>query len=535
MRNNPAASRPPIAAALACLWLLSGFWFLDSYNSAADEFSFYDKIYAGGLVVFVLFAQSLLILLFHFFAPLRSAVNFLLSFFAIINIYFLNLILIDGFYNMNKITQALVLAAGAAVAFGFFSSLGENRLGRIGAAAAAFLLFGWAAAEAAVYEWRSYALPKKNGAEIGGATSAPGIKIPAFIDKPDVYFISFDGLLAQPLAEKYITPGELPYHAALKRHGFRIFKNHFSSAPDTRRSLNKFLAMDEEFYYSLPKQKRGGMTAGRVSAPLYEIFKANGYATYFNNFNHYFGAGGPHVDHYIIPPRLFSFCTLMQDDRALYIFFTFCPMLTLMDATGFLNFADVRFRTRSIYREDDLRAMLAMYSEARLDEGRKVFLSYVFLPGHTWSPYHFLRPETHNTYVRKFTTGAEMAAHAVDEIMRSIKQSARPALIYIFGDHGPWFSNGLKWNNANEEQRKFIIQDRHGVIGALYPADACAEYFGKPFAAGYTTPTEVARQIIRCLAGGEDPATRPLNYPLYYDKKGYQGDEKGDFADYLYE
>ncbi|MBE8158208.1 MAG: LTA synthase family protein [Betaproteobacteria bacterium] len=522
------------AAAAALLWMLSGFWFLDSYNSAPDEFSLYDKIYAVCWVAAVLFAQTIIALAFYFCRVPAAVINLLFSCFAAANIYSLNLILVDGFYGMDGAAQVLIMAAGAGAAYGVFSSLRESRW-KTGALAAAFFLFGWSAAKAAAYEWRLYAPNKSVAPALGGMTSATGIKAPVFAVKPNVYFISFDGLLAQPLAEKYFSMGETPYHSALKQRGFRIFKNHFSSSPDTRRSINKFLALDPEYYYALKESQRNGMAAGRTPAPLYEIFKANGYATYFNNFSGYFGPRrGIHVDHYVIP-RVFSACTFMRGGRLIYMFFTFCPMLSLINSTEFLKFGGGEFRLRGGYRESDLRRMLLMYYDSYRRGENGVFLSYVFWPGHFIHPYDYLRPETHETNIREFAGRAKLAAYAVNEIMYFIKKLNRPAIVYIFGDHGPWYSNGLMWNDSDEKRRRFIVQDRYGVTGALYPADVCSKYFTEPPLAEYITPPEVARRIIRCLAGGEDPVANPVKYQLDYDERGYQEEEKGDYADYLYE
>jgi hypothetical protein len=76
------------------------------------------------------------------------------------------------------------------------------------------------------------------------------------------------------------------------------------------------------------------------------------------------------------------------------------------------------------------------------------------------------------------------------------------SIIFVFGDHGLYLATGESFR----ADRVFYVQDSFGVLGGIYPADTCSEYFDRALAdKGYMTTTWVARLLVQCLAGGDDP------------------------------
>lgn len=64
-----------------------------------------------------------------------------------------------------------------------------------------------------------------------------------------------------------------------------------------------------------------------------------------------------------------------------------------------------------------------------------------------------------------------------------------------------------------------IVQDRHAVINAIYPANACKEYFKQnPF-----STVRILRELAKCLSEGQDPLAG-----------NYQIDDTG-WDDFVYE
>ena len=522
-----------------CLWPLTWSWILHSYNSGVDDFSFHDTVFIFILVAAVLCVQTVLSFLSALFrAPLFS--NILLAFFAIINIFSLQIVLIEEFSYWHEIVVFFTAVLGFCIAFVFFNSLDDGeKIWNNTALAGSLALFAIPAAQSAHHHWQVISIQHSDIRKIapGEMTSSENVRAVRFLRTPNVYFISFDGLAPQSMVRRVFNFPGSEYETVLKTNGFRIFKNHFSRSSATTRALHKFLSLDPGFFNNA--KDKNTLYNGITPSPLYEIFKANGYTTYTSHFNNYFGFyKGPHVDHYIVPKTL-SACTFLNQSSASLFnsFFGYCRILHRLNAKGFFHGGDgfPVFRNEAI-RKSDITETLKMYGDSLARKEHGVFLTYLFTPGHSFPPYHYKNLQTHAFFGKNFAAGSKTTTAAIELIIRFIKASDPGGIVYIFGDHGPWASRGLEWDSASSADRKFFVQDRYGVLGALYPADICGEYLTPDNFPGYVTTDMVARQIIRCLAGGEDPFIHPVKYPLeYYERYGFGEPEGGDFADYLYE
>ena len=85
--------------------------------------------------------------------------------------------------------------------------------------------------------------------------------------------------------------------------------------------------------------------------------------------------------------------------------------------------------------------------------------------------------------------------------------------MYVYGDHGPWLSQGVSF----EDNPTFVVQDRLGVLGGVYPPDACATYFDETLSKGYMTTLDGVHAILRCLSGGQSALKTPRGPAIPYD------------------
>ena len=111
-------------------------------------------------------------------------------------------------------------------------------------------------------------------------------------------------------------------------------------------------------------------------------------------------------------------------------------------------------------------------------------------------------------------------------------------LFIFYSDHGQYLSRRIPANEfqgLSQKDKEFFIQDRYGILAAFYPPGICTEYFEAPMMKPFVTNAKVLRQVIRCLADGDDPIITPIEYRLHQTHRGYQGDEPGYYEDYLYE
>ena len=537
----------------AVLWLLGGFWFFSAVNpTRTNDFSDYDILLIGALSVFVLclqtFAAAVLAAL-----RLPAAARFFFAAALTANFYFLSLILTD---EIIALSAAALLAVLAACFFGFLvclQAMNNNRAWKVISLGVAAALCGWAAAVQAAYQadvYYLYAADKKTIVP-GGATSSFDIRVVEFKQKPNVYFLSFDGMIPGVLARQYhLTLGGFSFEGLLQKQGFRRFANHFSAGHMTRPGLNLILALDVNYYDNLwgansafsPFQGAYAMYSGLVPAPLLEIFKANGYAVRTFAYDRYLGGQqGPHVDEFIRPQGS-SACASMKGFRLFNAFFRYCPLLIRAFSQNYFNIRALGvLRQDGLHNPGDVDMLLAVISKTASSKTPAFLFSYLAIPGHTMHSYHADKPETHPAAIRAYLDGVQKTTEALKQIMELIKREDPGAVVYIFGDHGAYFTRGRDLHAIQtDEQFQSYVRDYYGAYGAVYPADVCAESFAAPYSAGYITAPEVARHIVRCLADGEDASGAKTNYPLVLEqaqREEYSARKKidGGFRDFLYE
>jgi hypothetical protein len=367
-------------------------------------------------------------------------------------------------------------------------------------------------------------------------TSSSNIKIVNFVRRPNVYFLSYDAMIPESLAQKLMNIKSLPYAQMLKKHGFILFKNAFSDGASTKSALNMFLAMDREYYRAMPEKQQHEIIIGKVAGPLLEIFKANGYSTNIYHRDNYFGsAKGPHIDSYNTANKYSAACSFVNNWQFHYGLFGYCFLLRIAIDNNWGGLKDKVVNTildPVMYTDYFLEEVSRL-----LPKGPQVIMSYIIAPTHT--PLHYAGlPGQFSAYQKEYIEGSQLAAQSIDKIMSFIKKNDPDALVYLFGDHGASLSRGMEWETLQEDEKDFYILDHYGVIAGFYPPDACASYIQQN--SSYSVNSQVAYNIVRCLADGGDPAINAMEYDLIYaGRYGYgEGDEDekdGDYADYLYE
>ena len=63
--------------------------------------------------------------------------------------------------------------------------------------------------------------------------------------------------------------------------------------------------------------------------------------------------------------------------------------------------------------------------------------------------------------------------------------------------------------------RRFVVQDRLGVLGGVYPPDACATYFDETLSKGYMTTLDGVHAILHCLSGGQSALKTPRGLAIH--------------------
>ena len=503
---------------------LSGFWLLSIVNGAPNDFSPDDLLLLGILAAAVLSAQ----VAFCFLLRKSRLANWAAAFFSVINIACCYLVFWTPFAALSAAAQIAILVAAVAAAFFFYSFLDDSKTARRTATAAAACLFFYQAAVFAIGE--QPAVPEKESPP-PGMTSHSDIRLVKFKKFPNVYALSFDGLIPRSLAEKYMQIGELPYQDYMEENDFHMFRNFFADAVYTEKSLANFLGLGTERFRTGDSESfetygaYAGAFTGQFRSPLVEIFQANGYTANSYASNHFFGDHkGPHMDYYRIGIP-FSACSFFTGTAVHLGFWGFCPILSSLLTSSVIGLAD-------IYKKEPGEWLREEFSKALASQRRSFFITYVLTPGHVAHFYNHNHSGQREFYKKLFNEEKRKAALHLQTLLEFVRDNDPDALVFVFGDHGAKLTTGRLWEaQKSEEDRAFFIQDRYGVLGGVYPKDACLEWRELGV---YVTPAKVGRAIVRCLSG-EDPFIRPLSYALDDDYWGHTSAFPLRYEDYLYE
>ncbi len=567
---------PAMFVSSAVLLLLSGFWFLATYNNDPAAISALDAAVLFPFVGAVLAAQAAFLIfaarfkppgryllfaaaaaecfaavryaagvspvfaatafamragfwsLFLFSAVRRFAfcLEGLCALFAVVNFYTLHLSFVVGFDTLPGPAQLILLAAGWAVMRNFFASLsGAGRWRKMAVAFSGVLFLAQAAQTVA-----------GGGAASASSARAENVRTVRFVKKPNVYFFAFESLLPASLAKMHLHLDSLPHQEELESLGFRRFRNAFSDSADTASSLNRLLALDPAHFQKLAEEGGWrGMFSGLAPSPLLQIFRANGYSVHLYNHDGYLGEEeSPHLDGYQITTPyalcaqplaggardfgLFGYCRWIQNARLTGAFGL--PVFALADAGRYLD------------------SVLENIAAAAAKEKPALFFARVHSPDHV--------PAGYSGGVEEFAAFRELyfrlsaqTAELMAEIVRFARANDPDAILVFFGDHGVRLSQPLgEMSELGAAEKRFAVRDRYGVLAAAHPADVCREYFDEAEARGFVTNAIIARAVLRCLAGGEDPAIGEWEYVVWegpVPSLGSPGKALGWYENYLYE
>ena len=86
-------------------------------------------------------------------------------------------------------------------------------------------------------------------------------------------------------------------------------------------------------------------------------------------------------------------------------------------------------------------------------------------------------------------------------LLDQLEREDPTAILYIFGDHGPWRSRGT-WETRFAKDPEFFVHDRFGILGGVFPKGRCKTYVDLRNEQTYTTSVQGAEAILKCLTEG---------------------------------
>ena len=365
-----------------------------------------------------------------------------------------------------------------------------------------------------------------------------------FQQRPNVYLVGFDGMTPAALLERFDVE-RTPFHDLMSSR-FRVFRNFFTSDVMTMRAYNALLTLDEHildrYAAAFPSLR---MFAGTHDAPLFRLFRRNGYEITTLYKNRYFGSRGPYVDNHV---TMRSDAVCGQLDAAIrdLSFYGYCAIgvwLTeavavrtvgsmkvessasaeqrIVQRSGLewpqlvlsLASADQRIAQRSGLEWPQLVLSSASADQRIVDrivqriglERPQLVLAHIDSPGHAGSHFDMRNQDDMAAFSARYLADIDYAAELLAQIVDHLEVHDPNAILFVFGDHGPVLTQGMD----PSDDLPFYITDRYATIGGVFPSHRCASHLGPPAdrAADYTTTLDAMHGILRCLSGGRS-ATR---------------------------
>jgi hypothetical protein len=480
---------------LSAIWLLSisFFWLVVTFFNAREDILVSDIVTVTAFTALALALQVGILFLLKRFAPL------LLVGFAVVNTFLLYGVFSAGLMRMPVWEQGLLYAGVTFFYFVIFDVVrraprGVAKLLRLAPLAVAALAGGAVA---------------KASTEVEGYPSLRQTTNVAFVDKPNVYFLSFDAMVPPTLGAELLAIDALPYVDVLKAHGARLIPNVFADLVPTKKSLTTILKVAPD---TVPNYD--SIVSGRIESPLRAIFAANGYTTHFTFWTSYFGhAKGVYLDHYNILGS-YNICNFLEDWARDVGIFGYCFLRDLPP------FAEKK--QKSISYETFATARVVKVANDK--SGPHFYMQHYPVPGHT-SLLFAGSPAEQKAFQERYLKLSERAAQAMNKMLEAIRASDPEAIIFIYGDHGAWISRQLEF----EDDPELFVLDRWGTLGAVIDGGRCASYLDPPPGQRFQTTARIVASLLTCLSGGKSPLISSIDYGQIRQLEGER------FEEYLYE
>lgn len=330
----------------------------------------------------------------------------------------------------------------------------------------------------------------------------------SFVEKPNIFFVSFDSLAPPILLEKYLDIEDTEFHRLFESE-FRVFRNFFADGVATSRSFHYLLALDDAVADESYRNRRIFSPAGALENPLYRILRRNGYRTVFMYRDTYFGNyKGDHVDEYIVTDSS-TVCGKLDREIREISFYGFCRIYDLLTNPESIDW-------------NDLYSRVVLRRLRQKTEAPQFLWAHIYLPGHTASHFEYGDASQFEAFRRIYRWDIGRSARYLEDVIRAIEENHSDYILFVFGDHGTYLSQNVPF----DDNPTFALQDRFGAAGGFRPRGRCAAEFDEAESVGYMTILGAAHAILRCLSGGESALRAPRKYRhVVTDRREFRYDE----------
>ena len=389
----------------------------------------------------------------------------------------------DLYAAENRLDLIMVCVAALFVLFVAFRVIDQQRWGGVTLSAVALIGLSIVLGRHSLERYHSTSLVEVDMSHIHHVS---------FHEKPNLYFISFESLVPRSLLGKHYGLDTSHFHDLFETN-FRRFPNFFSENTYTIGSLNALLSLDKDMFAKSQPKYRHNLFSGVQPSPLLSILRNNDYETssYYPHPALFGRQKGPYIDHYTNHSGV-GICSLLDDAIQPIAFWGYCAFSR--EAIG-----------------SDIAEYLEYFKSRAANERPQFLMTHIKEPGHTSSRFRYDDQAQRNTAIRRYAQRLDShATRYLEAILEHLQNNDPGAILYVYGDHGPWLSRGMSF----EDNPTFVVQDRFGVLGGVYPPDACTTYFDETLSKGYMTTLDGVHAILRCLSGGQSALKTPRELPI---------------------
>jgi hypothetical protein len=456
-----------------------------TYDNARDEFTRLDVLVVNSLLAALYLFTYFLLLAFNkrakplFLKYLDTLNNLSLAMLSVVGIASLHMVFLIEFRKLGPIVQVLWLLILIYILFMVFSFFNEKR--KLAVSAIIVLLSISVVNVSSTFDL-IMTFDDKEQYELKYTKYQSG-KV-QFKKYPNVYFVSFDGLMPAEISQELLGVDSVPYSEVLENN-FHQFDNFYANTIPTRPSLNSLLTLDTAYFAELPLTRKYSLFAGRTPSALYSIFKNNGYSTNALYRSYYFGPKGIYVDNYFMLNPNMGVCSFVFGKSAFFGYFGYCTFTNLWKS----KFSKVSSSEHGKLSEIDY--LITKMKEGLNKPTPQFFFAYVSLPGH--APWGDNSTHERNNYRKKYISGAIHTSENLMKLTSFITEHDPNSVLFVFGDHGPFLNSGKK----DQDDRSYIL-DKYAVFGGIFQSGVCEKHFNG-LVMNYSTPIDVASEIIKCL------------------------------------
>ena len=321
--------------------------------------------------------------------------------------------------------------------------------------------------------------------------SAETVSLPVN-SKRNVYLIGFESLQS-PTAYRLNYGIENPQHVEfLKKLGFRVLDYAYSGERSTLRSYSRIF----EFKRDVRQDDLGERGVFVNDNSTFRSFRDGGYNIQMLYKNNYFPVTPSNVT-YAFPPPAFDAC----DELGAYFFYGLCSK----KVANWIN-ENLLGSVKMSWKQQI--PLLRKRVDVVVDSGKPWFTwTHIKFPGHTHGYMRHPDPE-YAAKFRKIVHGQmPVIAENMEKTIGYIVEKDPSAVIVVIGDHGTHLFRGDEdkvrkavYSGDPNFPLKNILEDQHGIMFAVYPADFCVNRMSGPFSS-----RALIENLIQCLDGNDAP------------------------------